>query len=543
MFLLALVVLAGLLSLTFLHYRISEQNLRAHQALIDLLAQTDLIARAVHELQRERGLTSSYLTSRDLRFLQGLQDQYTETNQRLEELGAALPARAIPIAAHEAYRRKVAALGVSSAESFGYYTERIGALLDVSEHFSVTLAVPHFGQELAAQVDLLQATEFLGQTRATLMAANPNGPAEPGWLANLGERSGLFEWHYGRFRQFSSAPPGDVPELAEARRILAAAMKGEFAEPTVAQRLEWYRILTAAIDHLHVLERNSLAVLAGQASARMADMRFKVGIERAGLLAVIALLFFLAFSSLRLLLNALEASLRAARRARFDPASFTQPATNTSDEAREISSGVGDLLSLVDRLTRQASTDHLTGALNRQGFSEIAEGELERARRYRRRLAMIMFDLDHFKVINDQFGHTSGDAVLQAMAGLVHEHLRLADVFARWGGEEFIVLAPETSEEEAVQLAEKLRCLFREFRAPGVPTFTASFGVTAFLPEDRLEHFFERADRALYAAKTGGRDRVIAFDAQAEALRAAEKPGRRRLAVVRDHPPKRRGKT
>lgn len=536
--LLALVVLAGLLSVSYLHYRSSEDELDLRAELIELLAQTDLIARAVHELQRERGLTSSYLASRDLRLLEDLQAQYRQTAQRLRELHAASTRPAPEVLDLEPFRRKVAAHAPSPTESFLYYTERIANVLAGADGLSAPVADRQTQQEVAAQMHLIQAKEFLAQARATLMAGTP---AEPGWQASLGERTGLFEWHYSRFRQFSSTPPADSAELAEARRVLAAARKDQSTQLTVRQRMEWYRGLTEAIDRLHTLERGALAALTSQVKIARVERRLKLHLERAGLLAAIALLAYLAFSSLRLILNALEASLIAARRA----ASGTPEgrSTNRGDEVGEIARGVGGLLDLVDQLNRKASTDPLTGAFNRQGFAEIAQGELERARRYQRRLAMIMFDLDHFKLINDQFGHASGDAVLRAMAGLVHENLRLADVFARWGGEEFIILAPESTEEDAAQLADKLRTLFRELRAPRLPTFTASFGVTAFLPEDSLESLFERADRALYAAKVGGRDQVVAYDAEAQAVQLAEKPGRRRLTVIRNPTPKRTRKT
>jgi len=496
--LLALVVLGGMLSIAYLLHRASSSALREQAALIALLGRTDHIALMVHELQRERGLASSYLAGRDERFLTELQTQYIETDRRL---GAATTDQA-------QLRQRVLAMAATPAESFDFYTARVAGLLLECKRLSLSSRDAKLQQELVAQVHLIFAKEFLGQVRGTLLSARAEGPAAPGWQSTLGARAGLFEWHYGQYRQVGAVGDAEAAALQDARRILAAAMLEQNTRPSAAQRREWFRTLTAAVDHLYTLERDARGRLEAQALATQDGLRARVRLERVVFLAAIGALSYLALSSLRLILNALEASLRAARRALAQTNGQTGSA-HGSDEVGEISHGMGSLLGLVDQLNLRATTDPLTGALNRQGMSEIAGRELERARRHGRALALIAFDLDHFKRVNDQYGHAAGDDVLKAMAGLVRGQLRRSDAFARWGGEEFIVLVPEASAMEAQGLADKLRKSFRESHSAALPAFTASFGVTTFVPGDSLDSLCARADQALYAAKAAGRDRVV----------------------------------
>ncbi|HEX2093229.1 MAG TPA: sensor domain-containing diguanylate cyclase [Longimicrobiaceae bacterium] len=166
---------------------------------------------------------------------------------------------------------------------------------------------------------------------------------------------------------------------------------------------------------------------------------------------------------------------------------------------------------LLDRLRAQATIDPLTGCQNRRGFDELLAVELARARRYKRPLSLVLLDVDHFKLINDDFGHEAGDHALQRIGRTVRHAFRTTDLACRYGGEEFAVLFPETPRQESVRLAERLRTVI-ESLAPSeeVPrSLTASFGVSAY-PDDgsTAVELLRAADRALYRAKTLGRNRV-----------------------------------
>ena len=162
---------------------------------------------------------------------------------------------------------------------------------------------------------------------------------------------------------------------------------------------------------------------------------------------------------------------------------------------------------LRDEISR-ANTDPLTGLSNRRKFTELLEQEIERARRYGRALSLVMLDIDRLKDINDKFGHDVGDAVLKAVAEVGRGLIRRTDHYARWGGDEFMIIAPETPVAGAQQLAEKIRFALEEEMFPTVGHLTASVGLTSLAPGDDAESLVRRVDRFLLAAKNEGRDRI-----------------------------------
>ena len=159
-------------------------------------------------------------------------------------------------------------------------------------------------------------------------------------------------------------------------------------------------------------------------------------------------------------------------------------------------------------LERRATRDFLTGLYNRHKFMEEFQPEWERADRYGRPLSLLLLDIDHFKAINDTYGHDVGDRVLEAVVTKLQGNIRGSDVLARWGGEEFILLSPESRLGEACALAEKLRGALTAEPFESAGRVSASFGVAERRHDDTVESLLKRADDALYAAKRAGRNRV-----------------------------------
>lgn len=161
-----------------------------------------------------------------------------------------------------------------------------------------------------------------------------------------------------------------------------------------------------------------------------------------------------------------------------------------------------------ERVQAMAITDGLTGLINRQEFSRLLQSELERATRYNTPLSLIMYDLDHFKEINDRFGHSTGDDVLIAIANLINDNIRSIDIHGRWGGEEFMVVLPQAGLDAARNVAEKLRRAIADHCFDQVGSVTASFGVAELAPPENSKSLTQRVDEALYRAKDRGRNRV-----------------------------------
>ena len=155
-----------------------------------------------------------------------------------------------------------------------------------------------------------------------------------------------------------------------------------------------------------------------------------------------------------------------------------------------------------------ASTDQLTGLANRRAAVEVLDRELQAQRRYGRPVAVVLADIDHFKRVNDTHGHSVGDQVLFEVARELRRRARDADVVARWGGEEFLIVAPEVDQDGALVLAERCRSAIAQLRPAGLET-SATFGVAELRDGEDLDALLQRADHHLYQGKRGGRDRVV----------------------------------
>ncbi|HUA53450.1 MAG TPA: GGDEF domain-containing protein [Candidatus Sulfotelmatobacter sp.] len=162
-------------------------------------------------------------------------------------------------------------------------------------------------------------------------------------------------------------------------------------------------------------------------------------------------------------------------------------------------------------LKRLATTDPLTGALNRRHYMELMGREQRRAERYAAVYSILMVDIDHFKRVNDTYGHQVGDQAIQAMSQACVKALRPTDLLARYGGEEFIITLTHTDQQGAAKVAERLRESVQQIELQteqGVLKFTISVGVSTYFKRSLLDEIINRADQALYQAKTSGRNRV-----------------------------------
>ena len=180
----------------------------------------------------------------------------------------------------------------------------------------------------------------------------------------------------------------------------------------------------------------------------------------------------------------------------------------------QVSQILNELNEKNETLRNIANTDELTGAYNRHYFDKVIINELERNNRYYESLSLIIFDIDHFKKVNDTWGHSTGDEVLIKVSQSIRENIRKPDVFIRWGGEEFTILLPQTNLEGAIVVANKLRVLLENLEHPHVGRVTASFAVAERINGETFENWFQRLDSALYKAKDSGRNCVTAAERQ-----------------------------
>jgi len=182
---------------------------------------------------------------------------------------------------------------------------------------------------------------------------------------------------------------------------------------------------------------------------------------------------------------------------------------------RELTRKNIELERLNAEVQRLAITDSLTGLYNRRGFFELSQREVERAKRFGRPFSVIMLDIDHFKSINDTYGHEAGDQVLEKVTARLRDKLRTVDIVGRYGGEEFSILLPESEPAGALEAGERLRrCIADELieTSQGILKVTISLGLTTLTDNSKtLEELLKFADQALYQAKEAGRNRVCAY--------------------------------
>jgi diguanylate cyclase (GGDEF)-like protein len=167
-----------------------------------------------------------------------------------------------------------------------------------------------------------------------------------------------------------------------------------------------------------------------------------------------------------------------------------------------------ELQQAIEELSHIASTDALTKINNRMKFNILLDQKLQEVKRYNEEVGILFLDIDHFKSINDTHGHHVGDITLIELANVVQQQIRQSDIFARWGGEEFVVVLEKCSQTYVKQVAEQLRQAIEKHTFDVVGTVTCSFGVSMLQKEDSIEAIIKRVDQALYHAKESGRNRV-----------------------------------
>lgn len=173
---------------------------------------------------------------------------------------------------------------------------------------------------------------------------------------------------------------------------------------------------------------------------------------------------------------------------------------------------VDELYSMTNTLEQKAYKDNLTGINNRENFEEIFSLEISTTKLNKSVLSLMIFDVDNFKLVNDTYGHQAGDILLKDLVTLIESNIKNGDVFARWGGEEFVILTPATEINGAYNLAENLRKLVQSYVFNYVDNnLTVSFGIAQLSKDDTKKTLFEKADKALYEAKKNGRNRTEVY--------------------------------
>ncbi|MGX9366776.1 diguanylate cyclase [Desulfoplanes sp. PS50] len=504
----------GILVSIFLILRSQMESYDRQRDMAEKLQRSHQLLEVIYNLQIERGKTVGYLA-------EGHQSLFPDILSRMEATDAActrsLAEGSDTLQALRGFREKILASQVTGSETFFFYTRLIETMIDslARVRFSGCLRL---NQDLRALFSLVNAMEFVAQTRGMVYMAlfeeiSVRNFVHMSWLrfdAALNE--------FSRSAALSSLElSGKEIERETYREFFALA--SSLDQGNLLKKMDdpemWFHRATQAVDSLKkaVLEAHTL--VAQETAETVQANRVRIIFLSVALVILVCTLFYLSLSTLR---NILKPFGRLV--ADIDHVITTNDLAHrislkTGDELDVIADGFNRLLGTAENLVREkdrlARRDTLTGIGNRLCFDETLSAEVQRARRYQMRLSLIIFDIDHFKRVNDIHGHDVGDEVLKAVAQVVRTSVRRTDILARWGGEEFVVLVPETGLDATLTLAEKLRTAIETHHFPPVGRVTASFGATELCPDDSADALLKRADQGLLQAKEQGRNRIVSI--------------------------------
>lgn len=522
--LLALVSLLSLGLAFFFEFQNVRGELKAAENSMTVVDEIAVLSRLIHPLQKERGLSAGHLVEHNA----ALHAMLVRQRQVTDIQWSAVATMPLLNGEHELLqlpgqlrelRPQVDAGTVGWQKTKHIYSSAVERLLTL---ISLKLAGLEYSDEIAHPLQsiahLAEVRENLGLLRANLTRAYRRGRASREELLDISHRYGSF---VDEFRLFQTLLSGEEKKnwlaqiQTETFESVIRQIKAVLGDQPVAADTSpatWWREATLVIDTIKQVEDEILNRIVEHASHELTDNQqhlLHYGLAAASLLLLAALL---AASMVQRILRALSILIRSLRAVEQTQDFGLRIQARSRDEFGQIGYSINRLLGYIDQIIREkdhlATTDLLTGLQNRRSFIAAAEREIKRSRRYGTPLSLIFCDIDHFKCINDSYGHATGDRVLHAFAEALRQQLRDSDQFARWGGEEFIVLAPETTVAQAVTVAEKLREATVGLDIAPVEQITCSFGVAMQGKKESFEQLCERTDQALYQAKAAGRNQV-----------------------------------
>jgi diguanylate cyclase (GGDEF)-like protein len=512
--LLAFVAIFSVVAALFAQYRSIRGEVDAMREQKAAYVQAQAGSRLVHVLQKERGLSSAMLANPSPARETELHKQYAETDATLAQMQVAELRERL-----KTVRKQVADKKIVWPIVRKFYTSNIDDALDAISLSVVTERSPNTLMH-SAIVELAWARENMGLLRATINGIYSHGSGE---LADVTYLAAVYGKFNDRLRSFQR-DLGSREPVVETSVLLASpygAVIGQIEEilrrgpQTTWNRSNalWWADATRVIENFKTMEDglyNDLFLSADRAIADKEQELRRYGATAIGLGAIIALLTALTILRILRALGVLITTLDDVIRS--ENYSIRINGESPKDEFGRISLSLNNLLDFTDTLIsdkeRLASTDLLTGAMNRRCFMEVAVREIGRADRYQSHFALVFIDIDYFKQINDKHGHAVGDEALIHFVQVLKRGLREADLLARWGGEEFVILVPEADLEQGYQLADKLCAEVSCSFFPGSGSVTCSMGVAEWRPGESLDTLCRRADVALYEAKETGRNKV-----------------------------------
>lgn len=476
--------------------------------------------KAIHMLQKERGLTVKNLFRRTPGNTEELKAWRVKTHAAIVDLSNVLLFREI-LVKHGKLHEAIDSDAISPGDSFLEYSDIIYEIVATFSSDKTFEHVQHDHLFLSLN-NLVMAREHLGKIRAFIAVLSKSKDVNDMAIFYVKEKFGLYGVSKAEFLRsikgkypsyLSMVVEGDNVKRTEEAILLFLGEERQFFEYN-----NWFDLSTGAMDVYYDIE-SELADMHGK---YLVNERNKARTN--GLLVLCVTVAAIAVSgcfvgrfmrSFSSRVENIDAKMKFILKTNDYKIEITD---RGHDEISGISNSLNSLLKFTNELLEEkekmASTDRLTGAYNRTKFVNIFEAELQRFSRYQATFSVIMMDIDHFKRINDNYGHNVGDNVLVEVTSMTAKMIRATDILVRWGGEEFVVLASSSDLGSAVSLAEKLRGAIAGHSFQSDLKVTMSFGVAEIDEDDSLETIMARADAALYESKRTGRNKVCTLSAK-----------------------------
>lgn len=508
----------------FKEYENVEGNLINAQKSLEVINKTAHLSQIVHSLQQERGLSAANLAKNDVDIRNKLLKQRQITDSRLKDLIDFIDANdKKKLATFEKELQEIRQKIDTGTASWDivkqFYTEKIEQVLD-QIHISVG-SLDH-AKEITHKLDsicnLAYAREDLGLLRATISRYYQKGSLTTSESLDISQRYFGFESRYKTFQlDQSDSDFNNLKNRIETdvfysvNNQIQSILKKENVSRN-STTVQWWSESTLVIDTMFEVEKDLLNQVQEYSKNTISKNERDLFIYSLSAIAVFIIISLLTILTVSRMLQALSILIYSLHKVEQTEDFGIRIKTKSNDEFGQLGFSINHLLDYIDKIIKQkdelASIDVLTGIMNRRSFMTLVNKEVARSRRYETPLSLIFCDIDKFKSINDNYGHSIGDEVLQAFAHSIKSHIRQSDLFARWGGEEFVILTVETDESKAAQLADNLRKIIMELKVQPINQITCSFGVAELKKDESFEQFCERADQAVYDAKNSGRNQV-----------------------------------
>ena len=472
------------------------------------------ISNAIQEIQRERGISyTQHLSS--LNNKESLSIQRNSTDAALYKLFQLNQNDIMTEKYLSTLRDSIDNKRISSEEILSQYIIIVSSLL---EEISNINTIPFQGMEQLSTIEVKKiffAKEKLGLLRALISLKLQNKNA-------LDVKKAEIKYLYYQYNtiiddviQSNNVEIADLlkkfAQLETSKKTFNFVEESIRSENLILDPSKWFSIATQTIDDLQATCAQALLIssdtLNNSATQANRDSLFFL-LFNIAISIIIAFFVITIVYSVYFPLEKITNFINEATQNDFNCSLDFHSRNEFGIIAKNINKLIIDVKTLLTEKDFIAYHDSLTGIYNRHKFIEEFNKELKRSDRHNHNIAFAIMDIDKFKHINDEYGHNIGDLVLKTLADVIKENIRETDCFARWGGEEFVLLLPETEQKGAIALAEKIRNAVEKKNFNLASNVTISIGVSTYKKGEALESIYSRADKALYASKEQGRNRV-----------------------------------